>query len=216
MAIADYSTLQAEVQRYLPRTDSAYAAAFPQLVTLAEDRVYNGGGREGDALYSPPLRVKVMETIATVSMVDGVGTLPADLAEVRTVEVPNGRESLSYFPPERYSIELARQNYRAEPGIFTVHGSEIMLSTGGAEMSLRYWRRFDPLSPEAPSNALLLTHPTVYFDAVVFESYAWMKAMHMAEAALVKLRATLSGLNVSAFGTRHVGKMRTRTRSYIN
>jgi hypothetical protein len=61
MAIADYTTLRAAVLSYAARSDSAFTAMFPTFVSLTEARIYDGAGRPGEDVYSPPLRSRAME-----------------------------------------------------------------------------------------------------------------------------------------------------------
>ena len=83
--ITDYGSLKSEIQVWLARTDSVLGNRVPVFVEAAEARLYNGAGEVGEDLYSPPLRSSVMETTGTVTMTDGIGTMPTDALAIRKI-----------------------------------------------------------------------------------------------------------------------------------
>lgn len=75
MALATYADLQTAIASWLARTgDTELSAAAPDLIALAEARIYYGAGEKGDQFYSPPLRCRAMEAQGVIllqAMQDG-------------------------------------------------------------------------------------------------------------------------------------------------
>lgn len=68
MAIDDYDSLRDELSAWTARNDTAFRNRFDTFLQLAEDRIYNGAGDEGDPLQTDALRADVMTTTATVAI----------------------------------------------------------------------------------------------------------------------------------------------------
>lgn len=74
MSLATYADLQTAVTGWLARSgDAELTAGLPDLVALAESRMYYGAGEPGQQFYSPALRCRAMEA-------QGVILLRAQLA----------------------------------------------------------------------------------------------------------------------------------------
>lgn len=62
MALATYADLQTAITGWLARSgDTELVAAAPDLITLAESRMFYGAGEPGQQFYSPALRCRAME-----------------------------------------------------------------------------------------------------------------------------------------------------------
>lgn len=61
MALTTYSDLLTAIQAYEDDTSSIVTDRQADWVTLAEARIHNGYGQQGDPFYSPPVRVRAME-----------------------------------------------------------------------------------------------------------------------------------------------------------
>ena len=90
----NYADLQQLVEDHLGRSD--LSSWFQSFVASAETWL-NYGSQE-----TPPLRVREMETIATLTPVSGVVTLPADYLEYERVsEALSTRRTLDYVTPDQ-------------------------------------------------------------------------------------------------------------------
>ena len=90
----NYADLQQLVEDHLARSD--LSSWFQSFVASAETWL-NYGSEE-----TPPLRVREMETIATLTPAAGVVTLPADYLEYERVsEALSSRRTLDYVTPDQ-------------------------------------------------------------------------------------------------------------------
>lgn len=196
MAITTYNDLTTEVKAYCARSDSTFSARFPTFVAMAEERIYHGAGQpNGDPLFSPPLRTKVLEATATLTTVDGEVTVPDDYNMIRKVVRSSDPTGITYLPPHRFDTEKVRGGGTL-PLYCTVEVDTLKLAPSwDGDLSLYYYKRLDPLTQDAPSNDLLTTHPLVYFNAVMFEAFAFMQDTDLAGGWLAKHNSLIHGLN---------------------
>ena len=86
MAIADYEDLIALVKSYEDDESAATSANLDNMVSLAENRIFTGGGRIGDPFYTAPLRVRHMERSLVMPIGAGLdGGTSAGTANAQTV-----------------------------------------------------------------------------------------------------------------------------------
>lgn len=168
MAISTFAELKTAIARWLWRYDSDIDAVATDLVMLCEDMLNNG--TEATA----PLRVKEMETSASISLVSGVGTLPTDYLGYREVKDGSGR-TIAPAPPSYAGQEtLYSSGGRAQ--YFAIKGGDIVTYPGDAgPITLEYWQGIPALSDAAPSNWLLAKSPRVYLFGSLMMGEAFMK-----------------------------------------
>lgn len=154
MAFGTYAELQAAICKWAWREDDeSFAASVPDFIALAEARI----NRE--------LRVGAMETTAPIVMTGGVGTLPADYLQFRTVSLNGGG-----WP--RYINSSAVAGYGDQ---FAIDGSTIRLGYGATgDVSLVYYARIPALSDANPTNWLLAKAPDLYLYGSLVESAPFM------------------------------------------
>lgn len=216
MAIADYDTLLAAVQRANARSNAAFVAALPDFVGMAEDRLYHGFGVEGEPLHSPPLRSSMMEATGTITLTGGDGTLPDDYLSMRKLTRSGDQRGLTYLTPERADVELASSNVADTPVWYTISGRTItVVPSWDGDLAALYYRRFDPVTTANKTGDLIVAHGYLYFEACMVEAMAWQMATDLALAHAAKLRGMLQGVNKSAYDLRFSGPLRTRQRVYI-
>lgn len=217
MAISDYAGLVEAVQKWMARSDSTFTNRIPDFVLLAEDRIYNGSDLEQKgALYTPPLRTRVLEETTSLTFTDGVADFPADYLEARRLFRASDLVGLTYLPPKAWSVRDAYAT-TGNPLYFTIEDGQFKTTPGyDGAMSLLYWRQLDPLTTEANSNALLIAHPMVYLTAALFEAFSFIQEPDLAMGHLVRLRGMISGLNRTATAARTAGgHMRVMPRNPI-
>lgn len=216
MAIADYATLKSAVMSYVARSDSAFATMFPTFVALCEERLYNGAGKPGDDVYSPPLRSRAMEVTTTIAITAGAGTWPEDVIQVRKLFRDGDTEGLSYMTPERLSVERERYPTTGHPLYFTTEGSTIVVcpSTDTA-LELDYFARYAATTDTFPAGPLIVAHGLIYLELCLFEAFAWEQEAELAVQHLAKGRSMIEGANGRAMTARMPGPMRSRPRRVI-
>jgi len=212
MAIADYPSLQTEISVWLARTDSVITARVPTFIEAADARIYDGGDEPGSELYTPPLRTTAMETIATVTMTDGVGALPSDHLETRRLLVSGGTIGLTFLAPERFA-EMAAVAGAGGPYYHTVEaGSLKVYPAYTGDLSLSYYARYPVLSVDAPTNPIATAHGAIYLAGALFEAFTFLQKMDLALGHLAKMRSLIKGANATAQAQRFAGPLRVRSR----
>src|SRR5262249_30104392 len=128
VSITSYAELQSAVADWLARPgDATIAAIAPDLIRLAEARINFGVGEPGAHLYSPPLRVRQMETRATAAADSEYVSLPGDFAELREVKINLAPErKLAYVTPQHFA-ELAASHRSGIPALYTIIGNELRI-----------------------------------------------------------------------------------------
>lgn len=210
-AIIDYDRLVSEVKTWCARSDSTFSNRFPVFVALAESRIYLGHGKPGDALYSAPLRSKVMETEGTITLTSGKGTIPADAVHIRRIFRDGDQEGIIYAPPHLFSTMNASAVNGANPYYYTVEGSTLRVTPSmDTNLSILYYKRFDAITLTNKTGPLIEEHGTLYFKAVMAYAMTFMQDMDGANVWLNEYRAAVDGINKVA-GDIRTGAQRVRS-----
>lgn len=216
MSIADYGTLRSAVLSYAARSDSVFTAMFPTFVALTEARLYDGAGKVGDDVYSPPLRSRAMEVSTTITITNGVGTWPENVLAVRKLFRDGDTEGLSYMPPERLAIELERYPSTGFPLYFTTQGSTLAVAPStDTTLTLDYYGKYPAVTDTNTAGPLIVAHGLIYLELCLFEAFAWMQEVELAVQHLAKGRSMIEGANGRAMTARMPGPMRVRPRRVI-
>jgi hypothetical protein len=175
MSLTNYNDLQTQVANWLARQDlNPY---IPDMITLFE------------AFAARKLRVRSMETTATITTTNGVGSLPADYLGYRRVTWTGSPiTDLTYVAPSIYQFENP-YNAAGIPQLFTIEASSIKVQpvddTGG--ISMLYYQKTTALS--SALNWLMTNHPDAYLFGVLCEANAFKRGNSgFQEAALWKAR----------------------------
>ncbi len=176
MTITTYAELQSAVAEWLARPgDAIVATVAPDLIRLAEARINFGSGEAGHDLYSPPLRVRQMESRATALLAGEYIALPPDFTELREIKINTTPErKLTYVTPQQFA-ETAASSASGIPRVYTLVGNDIRFGPapvpgGGLTAELHYYAAVPALSDSAPSNWLLAAAPNVYLFGVLLEA----------------------------------------------
>ena len=181
MSITSYAELQAAIVDWLARpNDPALSAVVPDLIRLAEARIMHGAGEAGAALYSSPLRVRQMETRATVVLSAEYVAVPADFMELRELKINTAREQkLVYVTPQHFA-ETAAAQLGGVPRFYTLVGGSLRFGpfpSGSPPLTaeLLYYAKLPPLTEAAPANWLLASAPNVYLFGALLEASAYVR-----------------------------------------
>lgn len=193
MTLATLAELRASVIDEALRTDAAFLAAFPRFVLFAENRIINGG----DAPYmTSPVRVSEMELSTTLTIAAGQVALPAAFLQTvllywDTVPVttPN------YEPPAIFRINRSRMT-TGSPSKYTIEAGQLLVSPPLATGSLTfvYYQRPAGLVADNDSNVLLTAYPTLYWHAVLFEAYKFIRDNERRDEHLANYKSVVGGI----------------------
>lgn len=138
------------------RTD--LTSRFADILALTEQRLYYGG----DGVS--PLRIRDMETTATLSFVSGVASLPAGFLDKRSLIWQGAvTVSVSYEPPSVFYAQEVQRRGGSYPEAYTVEGSTIKIGpelTGDGK--LLHFAKAATLSADNSTNVILQAFPGVY------------------------------------------------------
>ena len=186
----NYADLQQLVEDHLARSD--LSSWFQSFVASAETWL-NYGSEE-----TPPLRVREMETIATLTPVAGVVTLPDDYLEYERVsEALSSRRTLNYVTAD----QTERWYPDGAAGVaeqFTIIGESLYtFPLAQSDISLLYYRSIPPLTAVDDTNWLLTKNQNIYLHAVLFAAYTFTKDADLAAAHAGLASALIAGMNQS-------------------
>ena len=152
MAYDTYASLKSTVADMMARSD--LTSSLDLFVTQATN------------FLNRRIRLREMETIATLTPVDGVVTLPTDYLQYRrVVDLGSPRTEVSYMAPT--AVDQAYQTSYAGKAIhFTIIGTSLYTRPLTANnVELTYYAKLPHLSDAQTTNALLTAHPDVYLRA---------------------------------------------------
>lgn len=188
MAITTYSELQTAIADYIARED--LTSFIPNFITLAENWLNHGSAD------TPPLRVREMETTATLTPTNGDCTVPADfLQTISAREASYG--TLSYVAPQAfeamYPVRFGGIGFH-----YTIVGGTLQTAPSVSNsVLLTYYRSIPALSDSATSNWLLEKSPGVYLRASLVQAAEFIKNDAEAAKQASMAQALMTGLNRS-------------------
>jgi hypothetical protein len=175
------------------------AAPMAVLIMQAEQMIFHGMAAPGAVME--PLRCREMETVASIALVDGVGSLPADYLQWRrVVDTTGGRREL-----QAIAGSAADQMYPAGGAslakFFTIIGMTIRaVPTTSGPLSLTYYAKPPALNSAASGDvhAFLAKYPMIYLKGTQAAAAEWLKDFPEMQAHMAFLKAAVSSLNREA------------------
>jgi hypothetical protein len=190
----DYAGLQTAVLNWGARSDAATAAEVPNFIAFATDSFNYGVPAQGIA----PLRVREMETLAAITMTNGVGALPTDYLQYKTAR------SMASFPrPLSYATDSYTNGAYADgaaglSNTFSITGSTIYaFPTSGVDVNLVYFAAIPDLSDSVTSNWLLAKLPMLYLHASLMHLAMFNKDDGLLSRSQAIVASTIDGLNLT-------------------
>lgn len=150
MSIQTYSALKLAVTNWMAR---------PELNTQVNDFVAIAESRA-----NRKLRIMLMEAVATVNIAAQQVPLPLLFRGTRTMQLTSPKRHLKYVTPEQYYDRWGNSSSGC-PETFTILNKRLYFGPppdGAYVATLIYWKGFQPLSDDAPTNDLLTYHPDLY------------------------------------------------------
>ena len=174
--MATYTSLQSDIATWARRSD--LTALIPSFIALAENEIFRA--------HVTPLRVREMETEATLTVANLAASLPADYLDARYIKLDNStRDTLYYFPPEKWKP--------SSYGYFTIVGNEIRLPNGVSnDLKLVYYAKPEPLATTA-TNTILDNYYTAYLEGALKFAFSYVRdtpKAQLAQGALDNFLAT--------------------------
>ena len=171
MSITTYAELQTAIGNWLARSD--LTSFLPDFVTLFE------------AQAAKKLRVRPMESTATLTPASGSANLPADYLGYRRATVTSSpRVDMDYVAPS-YLQALYPNGITSVPTLFTIEASAIKTRSSDVNtIELLYMAKTPAVS--GALNWLFTNHPDAYLFGSLAEAYMFIK--NYQEAALWKAR----------------------------
>lgn len=171
MALSNYQELVASVRRYARNS----ALDVADMITLCEQRIRDGSGKEGEPYYSKPLRLQIMQgnDPIPVSLGASSAALPSgflSFAETPYIMDDGGKRNLK--PTSSQAVNDVRYGIQSdiirEYGIVGLEMQFPVASISDVDIRGKYYA-LPPLSLENPSNALLVQKPGVYLMGTLLE-----------------------------------------------
>jgi hypothetical protein len=189
MSIATYADLKGQITAFTARTD--LAAPADTFIDLAEAR------------FKRDLRLREMESSAVITLTDGVGSLPADYLEWRTVRVNSApKATLDYMTPSQ--LFGAYADYTGIAGHFTIAGDNITVRpTPSNTITLDYYASFPALADGQTTNNLLTRHPGIYLYGCLLEAASYTQDMQAAAGYNALYQAEVAAARQDDFGARY-------------
>lgn len=165
--ITTYAGLLTAIGTWLNRSD--LAAMVPNFITLLESRL------------NRVLRVPEMEESDTLTVTDGVATLPSDWLEIRHLYWDGDIDSeIVPVPHSTIRRDYPLSTYTGRPQVYAVHNGDIHLAPlpsadAEEELTILYYEKIPALSAQNTTNWLSLSHPDIYLYGALCmaEAYIW-------------------------------------------
>jgi len=159
MAITTYAELQSAIASWLARDD--LTAYIPDFITLFESAA------------ARRLKVRLQETITTLTPSSGVATIPSDyLGHRRVTWTGSPIHELAYVAPPIYAGYL--ESGSGVPSVYTIEGSNLRLApSDDNDLTFEYYARTAAVSGSL--NWLFTNHPDAYLFGSLCEANAFNK-----------------------------------------
>ena len=162
MAISTFAELKTATANWLDRSD--LTDRIPEFIALAEAR------------FNRILRIRDMETVSTASSTTG-GTreysLPTGFVQMKEFHLTTDPLTpLAYITPEMMT-RLWAGSSSGKPEVFTVIADNVRLGPSPDAVyttSMLYYKTFDALADNAPTNTMLINNPDVYLYGTLLEA----------------------------------------------
>jgi hypothetical protein len=195
MAITTYSELLSGIENWLDHT--LFTARLPELIALFE------------AAANRRLRVRQMETTATLTPSSGEASVPSDYLALRRVTwTGSPRAELDYVHPSWLHAAWSTDEV-GTPRAFTIEGSTLTVRPADdTDLEFVYFQKIPALSVSNTSNWLLAAHPDLYLFGSLVE--AEMLGVNDERAVIWKARRDeiFSEIEKLSDRTRGAGAMR--------
>ena len=180
--MSTYATLKSDIADWLARSD--LTSAIPSFIRLAE------------ASIRRDVRIRAMETSATITITDGVASVPERFIEARRLILNNTTSwALDYVTPEvLYSTYIYNESGSAV--CYTLEGDSLIFRPKASEEALLlYTKGFAALAQNADTNWILTNAYDVYLYGSLMHATPYIKEDERAGLWADGYRTAVSSLN---------------------
>lgn len=192
MALTTFAGLKASLKDWAVRADLG-DTLLVDFVTLTES-VFNYGEKDAQGGWLVrPLRVREMETTATVTMTSGVGDLPTGfLAPIKVKDPGTVTRNIQYATPEWLDENYPSGQDSVSPDFYTIIGSQIICPI---DVSLTYYAQIDTITgSDGAFNWLLTKAPNAYLYGGLMQYSIYDKDPEKAAAYRVMMITALGAI----------------------
>lgn len=157
-----YAVLKSDVADWLLRDD--LTNAIPSFIRLCEANIRRD------------VKVRAMETSASITITSGVATLPDGFIEARRLILDNSTYwALDYLPPDvLYSTQVYIESGSAVA--YTIEGDSLIFRPSASESGLLlYSKAFDALADDSDTNWLLTNAYDIYLYGTLIHTAPYLK-----------------------------------------
>jgi hypothetical protein len=190
----DYAALQTAVLNWAARSDAATTTEVVNCIAFATDGFNYGVPARGIA----PLRVREMETLASITMTDGVGTLPTDYLQYKTAKSMASLPNPLSYATGSYTDGAYADGAAGLSTTFSITGSTIyVFPTSGVDVDMVYYAAIPTLSDSNTSNWLLAKMPSLYLHAALMHLAMFTRDDALLARSQAMVASTIDGLNLT-------------------
>lgn len=188
----DYAALQTAVLNWAARSDTATTTEVVNCIAFATDGFNHGVPANGIA----PLRTREMETLASITMTDGVGTLPTDYLQYKTAKSMASLPNPLSYATGSYTNGAFADGAAGLSTTFSITGSTIyVFPTSGVDVDMVYYAKIPALSDSNTSNWLLAKMPSLYLHAALMHLAMFIRDDALLARSQAMVASTIDGLN---------------------
>ena len=205
MALSNYGELKAEIAEYLARSD--LTGSIPTFVTLCEARINYGSGEPGDALHTPPLRIRQMQQVdESLTLSAGTAALPTGFLEMRSAYIDQPTDTQLDYIPEDQLRRKYDSSASGVPRLYSIEGTNLLVWPAPDDTytaKITYWKAFDAFSSDSDTNWLLTNAPGVYLYGALIESAPYLNDPKRLQEWFSLFKGAIGGLTASDARSRH-------------
>ena len=193
MSITTYAELTTAVGNYLARSDlSSYVGDF---IVGAETRIAFGSE---EPFQSEPLRIRAMETVATLTPSAGAVTLPSGFLALKSIyETGSVKRQLEQTSLEDFYRKWSGST-QGNASFYAIEGESIRLAPQGtSDIRIVYYKKFDPIATASPVTWLLTNAPHVYVYGALLEAAPFIRNDARLQVWHGMFRSVVNALNSS-------------------
>lgn len=194
MSFSTYSDLKDRIADQLARSD--LTTQIPDFITLFE------------AAAARKLRIRPMETTATLTPTGGVVALPGDYLGWRSVTWNGSTKIVLTYENPQYVDSLWPTAPAGIPRMFTIVGGNLKVyPTDSSSIIFDYYAKNEALDTDL--NSLYANHPDAYYFGALVEAYTFVKDYDQAQ--IWKARRDEVFDEITKLNFREQGSMQIRT-----
>lgn len=188
----DYAGLQTSIQSWGARNEAEFVAEIPNFIAFATDG-FNFGIPDRQVAA---LRIRDMEATATITMTNGIGSLPADYLQYKTARSMASTPIPLEYVTNSYTNAAYPDSAAGSPRTFSITGSTIsVFPTSGSNVQMVYYQKIPALSVSTTSNWLLAKMPMLYLHACLFQAGLFNKDNDLIQRSQALVVGMIDGLN---------------------